>query len=254
MASTIIGTYPILNKQLSSIDDNGIQTLSYAFTVKTASAYDYIPSKDDEYYGPSNASASTADFFDPTQSQTRSKYLVTSVNVDNINGGLTQIVINTAGTQNINTPPKIRIIPNYPLIFGVQGIQSIGGETENPYKGYGYANKGFGIVATFVTESTPSAEGYIFSTYSNRIMPASLRNVLFPTPAKEPFSYSYNNETELTGYYSVYNGFICSETTLQRIGGVSLFQLIYSESGTYYEFVCPAGGGNCQNSVAYNFI
>jgi len=254
MASTIIGTYPIINKQLSSIDDNGIQTLSYVFTVKTTNAFSYIPKKDDEYYGPGDLTASSSTFFNPSlPSSARSRYLVTSVNVDNVNGGLTQIVVNTAGSQNLSSPPKVRILPNYPLIFGLSGIST----TNGSYLGSGNARAGYGIMATFISASTPESEGFIFANYSNKLMPANLFGTAMPTPAREPF---YKNETTYQsengaseGFESSYSGFISTETTLQRIGGVTLFQLIYKEIGYYYSVSCPAGGGACQTNQAYNF-
>jgi len=255
MASTIIGTYPIINKQLSSIDDNGIQTLSYAFTVKTASAYDYIPSKDDEYYGPGNLTASSSTFFNPSlPSSARSRYLVTSVNVDNVNGGLTQIVVNTAGSQNLLSPPKVRILPNYPLIFGLSGISTTNASS---YLGSGNARAGYGIMATFISASTPEAEGVIFANYSNKVMPSILFSTAMPTPARSPFSVQETtNQSEngaSQGFTSEYSGFVCTETTLQRIGGVTLFQLIYQEQGYYYSVSCPAGGGACETNEAYRF-
>lgn len=254
MASTIIGTYPIINKQLSSVDDNGIQTLSYVFTVKTTNAFSYIPKKDDEYYGPGDFTASSSTLFNPDlPPSTRSKYLVTSVNVENVNGGLTQIVVNTAGSQNLSSPPKVRILPNYPLIFGLSGIST----TNGSYLGSGNARAGYGIMATFISASTPESEGFIFANYSNKLMPANLFGTAMPTPAREPF---YKNETTYQsqngaseGFESSYSGFISKETTLQRIGGVTLFQLIYQEIGYYYGISCPAGGGACQTNEAYNF-
>jgi hypothetical protein len=253
MASTIIGTYPIINKQLSSIDDNGIQTLSYAFTVKTASAYDYIPSKDDEYYGPGNLTASSSTLFKPNlPSSTRSKYLVTSVNVDNINGGLTQIVVNTAGSQNIGSPAKVRILPNYPLIFGLSGISTTNAIS---YLGAGKPRAGYGIMATFITASTPEAEAVIFANYSNKIMPSVLIGSPMPTPARSPFlGFQFPVGTggvQTNGFQSNYSGFVCTETALQRIGGVTLFQLVYQELGYYYDIICS--NGKCETSYVYKF-
>lgn len=257
MASTIIGTYPIVNKQLSSIDDNGIQTISYAFTVKTADASTYIPKKDDEYYGPSGQTASSSTFFNPNLSSLeRSKYLVTNVNIDNLNGSLTQITVNTSGSQNLGTPPKVRILPNYPLIFGLTGISTT---NQLSYQGDGRPRAGYGIMATFITASTPEAEGVIFANYSNKVMPPLLFNTAMPTPARSPFykeeiTQESGNGVGSQGFTSRYLGFICTETTLQRIGGVTLFQLIYQELGYYYYTTCPAGGGTCRTNYAYNFL
>jgi hypothetical protein len=260
MAFTIIGTYPIINKQLSSIDDNGIQTISYVFTVKTTNAFNYIPKKDDEYYGPGELTASSSTLFNPDlPPSSRSKYLVTNVNIDNLNGGLTQIVVNTAGSQNLVSPPKVRILPNYPLLFGLSGISIT---NSSSFLGGGNARSGYGIMATFITASTPQSEGVVFTNYSNKLMPANLLGTVMPTPARESFYKVENNPNDpndpngaggSTGFISSYQGFICTETIFQRIGGVTLFQLIYKELGYYYSVSCPAGGGTCQTNQIYNF-
>ena len=266
MALTILGTYPVINKQISDIDDNGIQKISYIFTVKTADAFDYLPLKDDEYYGPTGILASGQGLFDPRTATNRSKYLVLDAKMDNLSGGLTQIMVSTAGTQNINTPPKIRILPNYPLIYGLSGIsQTIVGDI-----GIGDSNGGYGIVMTFITKADSVSEGDIFLNYSRKLMPVSFRGFSLPVPARAPFGYTnttggiirdiFGNITGNTGTETIANsyfGFICKETTFQRIGGITLFQLIYSESGFYRADVCPVAEPGqtaaCTTNFAYNF-
>lgn len=267
MGFTIIGQYPIINSQNSYIDDNGIQKINYLFTVKTADAFDYLPSKDDEYYGPTGALPSGQGLFDPRIEANRSKYLVLDAQMNNLSGGLTQIMVSTAGTQNINTPPKIRILPNYPLIYGLSGIS----QTSSKDIGIGDARGGYGVIMTFITKADSVSEGDIFMNYSRKVMPKSFRGVSLPVPARAPFGYTNTTggyrrdilgniientptETVTNNYY----GFICKETTFERIGGVTLFKLIYSESG-YYEVVScpvPAEGQNavaCTSNFAYNF-
>jgi len=256
----ILGTYPIINKQMSSIDDNGVETLSYAFTVKTADVYKYVPSKDDEYYGPNGEMVPPSSFFDPSTSSLRSKYLVTSVSIDNLNGGLTQIVVNTAGTKNSDTPPKIRLLPNYPLIFGLKGVtpDETYGTTYEINIGNGGSRTGFGVMLTFITKNTIEAEVGIYTSLSNKLMPPSFRDAKLPTPNRQPFYYTSpaNPEpqsSQTVSFTSQYFGFICGETTYTKIGGVIVFQLIYREMGSAYSSICPTTGGACETNTLYNF-
>lgn len=252
----ILGTYPIINKQISSIDDNGVETLSYVFTVKTADVSKYVPSKDDEYYGPNGELVPPSSFFDPNTSSLRSKYLVTSVSIDNLNGGLTQIVVNTAGTKNSLTKPKIQILPNYPLIFGLSGITTA--TSNESYIGSGQSRAGFGVMLTFITKNTIVDETQVYSNFSNKLMPNLFREVPLPVPNRQPFYYDSSTETpnapiSQTYYVSFYRGFICAETTYTKVGGVIVFQLIYREMGNAYSVSCPQGGGTCDTNTVYFF-
>jgi len=266
----IIGTYPIINKQISSIDDNGVETLSYIFTVKTEDAYRYIPSKDDVYYGPTGASTpSGAQTFSSSLSLDVSSYLVTSVSVDNLNGGLTQIIVNTAGSRNVQTPPKIRLLPNYPLIFGLKGVT--GDVVLNPswpysYVGNGGARRGFGVMMTFITKNTITDESQIYLSYSNKLMPSVFRGTILPVPQLAPFSYNSRNygdgsigqNSSSSSIQSTYRGFICGETTYTKVGGVIVFQLIYREMGSAYTSYCPpisagASSVQCETTKIYSF-
>jgi len=255
MASTIIGTYPIVNKQISSIDDNGVETLSYAFTIKTSDTSKYVPSKDDEYYGPSSsASTSYAITADPNATFLSSKYLVTQVSIENLNGSLTQIIVNTAGTRNAQTAPKIRLLPNYPLIFGLKGISELPpADPSFPYTmiGAGKDRGGFGVMMTFNTPNTPTDEGNVYSTLSNKQMPSFFRGTPLPTPQQDPFYFSNNTQTK-DGFISNYRGFICGETTYQKIGGVIVFQLIYREMGRAQTFACDSKN-ECSGVDIYNY-
>jgi hypothetical protein len=179
--------------------------------------------------------------------------------MDNLNGGVTQIVVNTAGSQNINTPPKIKLIPNYPLIFGLQGVslgtitRRRGAPLDSIYQGIGSDRNGYGVSISFITESTPDGEAYVFNNLSLKIMPSQFRSILLPVQARQPFSYDTNENFSLSFWQSNYYGFICTETTYERIGGVTLFQLIYKEAGNLSFFSCPATGGACNESVYYKY-
>lgn len=237
---TIIGNYPILNDQKSSIDENGIQTLSYVFTVKTADAINYIPFKDDEYYGPEWAGNQS--FLDPRSGPNPSKYKVTDVSTNNIPGGLTQINVNTVGSQNIQTPPKIRLVPNAQMIWGIQGVKqgnpnNYYGFVDPVYVGDGNPRSGYGISVSFITESDPASEGFVFENYFNKIMPTEIYGTRLPSPAREAYTYFSGG----VGWGEAeYKGFICYENSYQRIGGVTLFTLIYKEIGSATRFKWPS--------------
>ena len=241
MALTIIGNYPILNDQKSSVDENGIQTLSYVFTVKTSDAIEYIPLKDDEYYGPDWAGNQS--FLDPRTGTNPSKYKVTEVSTSNMAGGLTQINVNTVGAVNIQTPPKIRLIPNSQMIWGIQGVKEGNANATGlnfvnvKYVGDGNPRSGYGISVSFITESDNASEGFVFENYFNKIMPTEIYGVRLPTPAREPYSITAGG---IGWGYAEYKGFICYENTYQRVGGVTLFTLIYKEIGNAVRFIWPS--------------
>jgi len=264
MALTILGTYPIINKQTSAIDDNGIQTISYVFTVKSENAYSYIPAKDAEYYGPGVNSSSSSTTFASQNSDVKSKYLVTHVGIETLNGGLTQIVVSTAGSQNTLTPPRIEILPNYPLIFGLSGGLQANVYSTEPNRGDGRPNAGLAVMSTFITKNNVESESEIFNNFAGRIMPSSFRGISFPVPARTAgqwgggsvTTYQFGVPTVGTGnrQNSNYFGFIAKQVTLQRIGGVTLFKLIYSESGYYMETACSGPNNTeCATNEVYNY-
>jgi hypothetical protein len=257
MASTIIGTYPIVNKQISSINDDGVETISYAFTIKTSDTNKYVPTKDDEYYGPSaSASTSYAIKFAPSPNAYASKYLVTSVDVQNLNGGLTQIIVHTAGARNIETPPKIRLLPNYPLLFGLSGTtQNTNLDPNSVYTwvGAGRSRAGLGVMMTFVTANTVEGEYFVYQSLSYKLMPSQFRGTPLPMPAREPFYKDTFGTNSLSWIVSNYKGFVCAETTYQKIGGAIVFQLIYREMGNAYSVNCSPEGGACITTTIYNF-
>jgi hypothetical protein len=236
MSSVIIGQYPIINKQLSSIDDNGIQNISYFFTVKTEDIYKYLPAKDTEYYGPNGETASQSPFFDPNPANTSLKtpYVVMNVDVQSMDGGLSEIMVKTIGTQNTLSRPKVRIIPNYPLIFGLAGMKQQNGQIGGIYEGSGNPVAGVAVEVTFITPADFVYEGEAYDKYYGKIMPASIYGTNLPLPMKQPFTQG-NYATEGTGrlWQSGYDGFYNKEMSHERMGSVSLFRLIYSEVGGF---------------------
>lgn len=253
MASDIIGTYPILQDLQSYTDQFGITYTSYFFTVPTISANAYTPTQDSPYYGP-NTQATSA------MPGTYAQFRVVAVDSKLLNGGLTEIMVKTAGASNINPPPKISLLPNYPLIFGLKQTSN----TSIPEYGVGNPTLGLGVEMRFMDAA--ENEGNIFSNLLQ--MPVTFRGVALPVPSKLPFTKSWNNDP-LTGGVQIgfsseggtinYKGFTRKEISFQRIGGVTLFRIIFAEAGEYYTYACPpatgqSGGQNCQTAQVYNFF
>jgi len=246
MASTIIGIYPILNNKISFVDENGIQTITYIFTIKSSDVTTYLPKKDDPYYGPDVSGAK--DSYIKSASDTVSQYLVTQVNIDNLNGGLTKISVTTAGTQNTLTKPRLSLIPNQPLIFGLAS-------SPNPSsgdQGAGTARGGVGIVVTFI--GVAGEEQLIFERYSYKSMPSSILGMPMPIPARQPFTVRTRN-INIPVYDSVYSGYLCTETSFQRIGGVTLYRLSFKEQGYYQVYSCKTSDNTtiCTAVPIYSF-
>jgi hypothetical protein len=254
MASTIIGTYPILNNKISFVDENGIQTITYIFTVKSSDVTTYLPKKDDPYYGPDVSGAK--DSYIKIPSDTVSQYLVTQVNIDNLNGGLTKISVTTAGTQNTLTKPRLSLIPNQPLIFGLASSPIFGlassPNSSSGDQGAGTARGGVGIVVTFI--GVVGEEQLIFERYSYKSMPSSILGMPMPIPARQPFIVR-NRNINIPVYDSVYSGYLCTETSFQRIGGVTLYRLSFKEQGYYQVYSCKTSGNTtiCTAVPIYSF-
>ena len=51
MATNIVGTFPILNRQKSQTDEYGFDYVNYQYTIKTSTLNQYIPKKDDVFNG-----------------------------------------------------------------------------------------------------------------------------------------------------------------------------------------------------------
>lgn len=249
MASTIIGKYPITQSVNSYFNEYGIQFVDYNFTIKSTDASQYIPKQGDAFAGVGVENPITI------ATTNKSKYLVTQVNAKNLSGGLMEIQVNTAGTQNIESPPIVSTLPNYPLIFGLKTKSS----QSTPQFGYGSPNRGLGIMISFIDSIDNEAD--IFTNFTE--MPTVFRGVTLPIPAKSPFANSGSTENipgqnaGSTGYHILYSGYVRKEMQFQRVGGVTLFKIIFAESGSYYVTSCPSfapgqSSANCSTVQVYN--
>lgn len=255
MASKIIGTLPTTQSINSYIDEYGIRFVDYNFTIESKDASKYIPKQGDIFNGIGGTTGENTDVF-TIPSAFQSSYLVTRVNSSNLAGGLMRVQVNTAGTQNTQSPAIISTLPNYPLIFGLktnanQGVSEFG---------IGHPTRGIGIMLSFIDSIANETD--IFTSFLK--MPLTFRGVTLPVPARTPFSNSGSTDnnpgqnTGSRGFFIYYDGFIRKEITFQRIGGVSLFKLIFAESGYYDIYDCRRAPSNqnsvnCQTYHIYNF-
>lgn len=263
----ILGSYPILNSESKNTNVDGIEFANYVFTVPTTIALDNTPATNSEYYGPITSTTGSS-FVAKPQTGSDASFRVTSTSVENLPGGLSQISVQTAGSSDAEAvAPRVRVITNYPLIFGLGPSTSIVspspiafGSPSNPsgsvsqFKGAGLDTGGFGVMVNFITDDSPEKEWEIFQTYPRKIMPSSIRGVPLPTPTRSPFVQTGGNTPAYT-FSSGYNGFICKSTTFQKIGGVILWELTYSESGYFVETSCEGTGENaqCTQNIVYDF-
>jgi len=239
MATTILGTFPILNSKRSHTDEFGFDSVSYQYTVKTSDLSSYNIKKDDVFDGIENWKGVSF----VNSSNPGSLYVVDSVEIKNAAGGLTELTVNTTGSKNnasLNSP-RIVLSSSGPLIFGLFGTPSSG-------KIYGYGSSGAGqsVEVRFLADGGAKAQQALFATYFASKMPLSFRTLAMPTPATQPHSFSnvfINNEVGLpSGTSGEYFGFVCKRVSTEKRGSLLLVTLVYSEAGyaTNYGITSPA--------------
>jgi len=227
MASSILGTFPILTFKKSQTDEYGFDYLSYQYTVKTLDLALYNIKKDDEFYGFNSAGSIVS----INTESTGSSYVVESVETKNTPGGLTDITINTVGSKNsaeLNAP-RIVLLSGGPLIFGLSGTAPSGSVF-----GYGFAGAGQSVEIKFLANGGAAGQQEVFTRYFSSHIPASFRGISLPTPAKEPHSFSnvgYNDNNLPYGEEGNYYGFVCKTILTEKRGSLLLVTLVFSEAG-----------------------
>jgi hypothetical protein len=251
MATNIVGTFPILNRQKSQTDEYGFDYITYEYTLKTETLDRYIPKKDDVFNG--NLVSSGA-YKGITESPTvnESSYVVENVEVTPMNGGLSALTVQVVGTRNSieSATPKVFIRQGGPLIFGLEGSSAIDLNGEKAYAGIGQE-----IEVKFLALGGSGGENSVYQEYFTRVMPRTFRGVSLPFPKKEPGSYGslvFNNPLPpqspiLNGYQIIYYGFTCKRVITERRGGLLLASLFFSEAGNS-TFFGPNG-----RDIMYNF-
>jgi len=244
MATTILGTFPILNSKKSETDEYGFDYVSYQYTIKTSTIGSYNIKKDDIFDG-----IETWRGISWTKSSNPgSLYVVDSVQTIDVAGGLTEITVNTVGTKNIANPPRVSLLSSGPLIFGLSGTPPSG----NIY-GYGISGAGQSIEVKFLAIGGAAGQQAVFTTHFSSAMPTTLGGASLPVPARGDGSFSDErviNELSinptLVGSGGTYYGFVCKTILTEKRGSLLLVTLVFSEAG----FAFTWGGEDAQGNQA----
>jgi hypothetical protein len=239
MATSIIGTFPILTSTKSETDEFGFDYLSYQYTIKTSTIGSYNIKKDDVFDG-----IETWRGLSWTKSPNPgSLYVVDSVVTQNVSGGLTELTVNTVGTKNTANPPRVSLLSSGPLIFGLFGTPPSG-------QIYGYGKSGIGqsVEVKFLASGGAAGQQAVFTTYFSSSMPTTLNGASLPAPARSPgvfndvryFSFPDGSANYVTGLQMDYFGFVCKTILTEKRGSLLLVTLVFSEAGNAY---APQTGG-----------
>jgi len=240
MATSIIGTFPILNAKKSQTDEYGFDYVTYQYTAQLSQLDSLLPKKDDKFFGIS-----------PDIFLAAKDYVVTNTENNLANGGLVEFAIQTTGTRNaINgNAPKITLFPNSgPLIFGlVPEATALDGS-------FAFGGKGITVQLEFLGEGGADKEATTISTYLFSLMPSIFRGTLMPIPKRLPGGFG---DPSKNGVHGTYNGFRCKSVRTERRGGLTLFTLSFEEAGIAFrtQGLEPSGGATANTVVdlLYNF-
>lgn len=254
MATNIVGTFPILNSKKSQTDEYGFDYVSYEYTIKTSDLALYNIKKDDVFTGIESWNGTS---FARSPSVGGSTYVVDDVQTNNVEGGLTELTVNTVGTKisvQVNSP-RVVLLSGGPLIFGLSGTPPSGS-----IWGYGIGGAGQSVEVKFLDNGGTSGQQAVFTQYFASLMPASFRGIPLPSQAKEPHSFSnviYQGGGQTSpglpvGVDGIYYGFVCKTVLTEKRGSLLLVTLTFSEAGkaTSYEITSQTTGAG---STFYNF-
>jgi hypothetical protein len=253
MATSILGTFPILSFKKSQTDEYGFDYLSYQYTVKTSDLESYSIKKDDEFYGFS----SLGSIISTKTLATGSTYVVESVDTKNTPGGLTELVVQTVGSKNTaeNNTPRVSIISGGPLIFGLAGtLPSSAGTGE-----YGVAGAGQTVEVKFLASGGASGQQAVLTQYIGSLMPTAFRGISLPVPTRGPGPFGNQTTYETVdnvgnpvfsyaGIDGQYFGFRCRTILTERRGSLILVTLLFSEAGIKFTY-----GTGAQTTLIWNF-
>lgn len=237
MATNIVGTFPILNRQKSQTDEYGFDYITYEYTLKTETVDRYTPQKDDVFTGVLSQSYFS---FGRTPS-TEYLYVVENVEVTPMNGGLSTLTVQTVGTRNSpeTATPKVFIRQGGPLIFGLLGGRGFEGSAA-------LSGVGQEIEVKFMEFGGSAGENDVYQKYFTKVMPSSFRGIKLPTPVSQPkfFDYTINQggDPDIPGSgYKIgtsgfYNGFVCKRVLTERRGSLLLVSIYFSEAGLATNF------------------
>ena len=227
MATSILGTFPILNFKKSQTDEYGFDYVTYQYTIKTSDLANYNIKKDDIFNGIETWNK-TSWSISGTPS---SLYVVDTVENQNTAGGLTELTVNTVGTKNFsNPPPRVTLISGGPLIFGLLGTTPSG-----QISGYGASGAGQSVEVKFIAEGGAAGQQEVFTKHFASIMPANIGGISLPSRARPPGGFNNvrysENGSPNGGTYGAYYGFVCKTILTEKRGSLLLVTLVYSEAG-----------------------
>ena len=246
MAISTVGTFPILNFKKSQTDEYGFDYVSYQFTIETEPLFfTYsIPKKDDVFLG----------YLQKTYIGTVG-YVVDTVETNNIDGGLTELTINTIGCKNSieSNPPRVCLLSGCPIIFGLLGTPPLIVGAGTSICGYGIAGAGQSVEVKFLAAGGTLGQVEVFSNNFASLMPAKFRGVSLPVSARLPHTFSniILSNGFMLGISGFYYGFVCKTITTEKRGGLLLATLIFSEAGVAVDYGII--GGKQAEIVRYNF-
>jgi len=249
MATSIVGTFPILTHTKSQTDEYGFDYVNYQYTVKTSELRSYSVKKDDKFYGFNSLGTAVS----INTLSTGSTYVVENVETKNTAGGLTDITINTVGSKNSaeSNSPRIVVLSGGPLIFGLSGTPPIGS-----VYGYGFASGGQSVEIKFLAEGGTLGQQQNFNTYLAALMPATFRGISLPIAAKGPHSFSNVGTTGPNdlpyGEEGYYYGFVCKTILTEKRGSLLLVTLVFSEAGKALRWSIT-GANTASGAYFYDF-
>lgn len=248
MATTILGTFPILTSKKSETDEYGFDYVSYQYTIKTSTIDSYNIKKDDIFDG-----IETWRGLSWTKSPNPgSLYVVDNVQTINVEGGLTEITVNTVGTKNIANPPRVSLLSSGPLIFGLSGTPPSG-----TIYGYGASGEGQSVEVKFLASGGAAGQQAVFTTHFSSNMPITLGGISLPALAVRAGHFSNEQffggaDPYAAGFFGDYFGFVCKTILTEKRGSLLLVTLIFSEAGVAYGWGGTAGSTQTLNTL-YSF-
>ena len=239
MATSIVGTFPILNLKKSQTDEYGFDYVSYVYTIKTSTLSSYNIKKDDIF----TSIETWRGISWSANPNSSSNYVVDSVESKNTAGGLTELSINTVGSKNSAelNPPKVSIITAGPLIYGLSGTKP------NPapyyFGSYGTSGNGQSVEIKFIANGGADGQRAILTTFIGTAMPSTFRGIALPAPAGGNISGAV-----FTSYYA---GFVGKTVLTEKRGSLLLVTVVFSEAGRLS--IKSGSGAGTVFATAYNY-
>lgn len=217
MSATYYGTFPVKKVTSYGPQGMGVVVSTASIVAPSASISSYVPEINTIYEFDSNL-------------------WVTNAQVDFKDNGLAEVKITAAGpSQQPSTTVEYQ--PNGPFIYGLQGPVEPDLEPMPNYSPSG----GITIKVSFV--DNVQNERNIISNYKNLPMPSSINGVELPaqiTKTGEWTKLTHECHNTNRPNYKVdissgtYNGYICKDVAISRMGSAIYINLYFKESGRLF--------------------